>query len=144
MNIPPKIPEVPAKSIPLELMPCEKIRSPSDNRPPGQATSAPDSRPIHALSALILIAVDSLWAVFDWVPPLWIFAIPLCFLAVFVPCLLVQKYLKGDSNGRALAFASVLGVLAAIPTPITGTSVGLAVLAWSGLGRFFSRSPRGH
>jgi hypothetical protein len=143
MNIPPKIQEVPAKSIPLEVLPAEKFPRPDDAPRQGQAPNSSDPRPIHALSAFILIAVDSLWAIFEWVPPLWIFAIPLCFLAVSVPCFLVQKYLKGDPNGRALAFASVMGVLAAIPTPITGTSVGLGVLAWSGLGRFFSRRPRG-
>jgi hypothetical protein len=133
MDIPPKIArEAPIKMVPLEVLPSEK----GDSVP-----QARDVRPIHALSALILIAVDSLWAIFDWVPPVWIVAIPLCFLAVAVPCFLVQKFLKGDSTGRALAFAAVLGVLAAIPTPITGTSVGIAVLAWSGLGRFFSRHP---
>lgn len=131
MDTPPKICEVPVKSAPVEVLPPDNLH---------QAGSAPpDSRPIHALSALVLIAVDSLWAVFDWVPPVWILAIPLCFLAVFVPCLLIQKYLKHDPTGRAIAIATLLGVLAAIPTPITGTSVGLGVLAWSGLGRFFAR-----
>jgi hypothetical protein len=91
------------------------------------------------LSALILVAVDSLWAVFDWAPPIWPIAIPFCFVAVFVPTLLIQKQLKGDSTGRALTFASVLAVLAAIPTFVTGTPVGLALLAWTGLGRLIGR-----
>jgi hypothetical protein len=91
------------------------------------------------LSALILVAVDSLWAVFDWLPPVWILAIPLCFLAVFLPTFLIQKHLQQDSNGRALAYASLLGVLAAIPTPVTGTPVGLGLLAWTGLGRWLGR-----
>ena len=138
MDIPPKIPEAPAKIVPLEVVPAEPAPS-SDQHTHGPRSSSSDSRPIHSLSALILIAVDSLWAVFDWVPPLWIVAIPLCFLAVFVPCFLIQKHLNGDSTGRALAFATGLGVLAAIPTPITGTSVGLGVLAWSGLGKFLSK-----
>src|SRR5258707_576957 len=129
MDIPPKIArEAPAKVVPLEVLPAEEVDS---------VRQAADARPIHALSALVLIAVDSLWAIFDWVPPLWIVAIPLCFLAVAVPCFLIQKFLKRDSTGRALAFAAALGVLAAIPTPVTGTSAGIAVLAWSGLGRFF-------
>jgi len=95
--------------------------------------------PIHALSALILVAVDSLWAIFDWLPPVWPFAIPLCFFAVFLATLMIQKHLKNDSTGRALAFAFILGVLAAIPTPISGTPVGIGLLAWTGLGRILAR-----
>jgi hypothetical protein len=131
LETPPKIADVPVKTVPLELVSPE----------PGHADSS-DHLPIHALSALILVAVDSLWAAFDFVPPLWVVAIPLCFLAVFVPTFLIQKYLKRDTNGRALAFATLLGVLAAIPTPITGTSVGIAVLAWSGLARLIGKKPR--
>ena len=129
MDIPPRIAESSAKTIPLELVSPE---------PPPVSKS---SQPIHALSALVLVAVDSLWAIFDFVPPLWIIAIPLCFLAVFVPSFLIQKYLKHDTGGRALAIATLLGVLAAIPTPVTGTSVGVAVLAWSGLARLLGKKP---
>src|SRR5207245_11295127 len=94
---------------------------------------------IDALSAVILVSVDSLWAVFDWVPPIWIVAIPGCFLAVFIPTFLIQKHLKHDSNGRAFTFATLLAVLAAIPTPVTGTPIGLALLAWTGLSKLFPR-----
>lgn len=99
-----------------------------------------DVAPIHALSALILVAVDSLWAIFDWLPPVWPLAIPLCFLGVFLPTLVIQKSLKHDTTGRAMAFAFILGVLAAVPTPISGTPVGIGLLAWSGLGRILGRS----
>ena len=131
---PPKISDAPAKVVPVEVL------------PPVVAQAAPEAteawgRPIHALSALILVAVDSLWAVFDWVPPVWIVAIPGCFAAVFVPTFLIQKHLKHDSNGRAATFATILAVLAAIPTPITGTPVGLGLLAWTGLGKIFGRPP---
>ncbi len=129
MSVPPKIPKDEAKEIPIEVLPPE----------PESAASASDGRPIHALSALILVAVDSLWALFDWAPPLWIITIPFCFVAVFLPTFLIQKNLKRDSAGRALSFATLLGVLAAVPTPITGTPVGLALLAWSGLGKVFGR-----
>jgi hypothetical protein len=131
---PPKISDLSAKAVPVEVL------------PPVVAQAAPvaasaDGRPIHALSALILVAVDSLWAVFDWVPPVWIVAIPGCFAAVFIPTYLIQRHLKNDSKGRALAFATILAVLAAIPTPVTGTPVGLGLLAWTGLGRIFGRLP---
>ena len=134
MDKPPKISDVPVKVVPLELL------------PPVAAQAAPaagqgDGHPIHALSALILVAVDSLWAIFDWLPPVWIVAIPGCFAAVFVPTYLIQRHLKNDSNGRALTYAAILAVLAAIPTPITGTPVGLGLLAWTGLGKLLIRPP---
>ncbi len=134
MDKPPIINEAPAKEVPLEVLPPLIARS----SPSATAAEAP---PIHTLSALILVAVDSLWAVFDWLPPTWVVAIPGCFAAVFVPTYLIQRHLKNDSRGRALTFATVLGVLAAIPTPITGTAVGLSLMAWTGLGKLLGRSP---
>jgi integral membrane sensor domain MASE1 len=127
---PQKISDLPAKPVPVEVLP-----------PLPPAAAPGDGPPIHTLSALILVAVDSLWAVFDWLPPAWIVAIPACFAAVFVPTFLIQKHLKNDSKGRALTFATILAVLAAIPTPITGTPVGLGLLAWTGLGKLFGKSP---
>ena len=134
MEKPPIISDVPVKEVSLEVLPPLQTE-------PAPPVAAADGPPIHALSALILVAVDSLWAVFDWVPPLWIVAIPGCFAAVFIPTFLIQRHLKNDSKGRALAFATVLAVLAAIPTPITGTPIGLGLLAWTGLGRLLGRTP---
>jgi hypothetical protein len=131
---PPKISEAPARSIEVEVL--------SPVAPPrAQPVGPADGPPIHGLSALILVAVDSLWAIFDWVPPVWIVAIPACFAAVFVPTYLIQRHLKNDSKGRALAFATILAVLAAIPTPVTGTPVGLGLLAWTGLGKLLGKPP---
>ena len=123
-----------AQAVPIEVLPPA---------PPAAANPPSDRAPIHALSALLLVAVDSLWAVFDWAPPIWIVAIPFCFAAVFVPTYLIQRNLKHDSRARALTFAMILGVLAGIPLPITGTPVGLGLLAWTGLGKLIGRpSPR--
>jgi hypothetical protein len=134
---PPIIDAAPAKEVPLEVLP------PLTGRPRQSAANPAEGPPIHGLSALILVAVDSLWAIFDWLPPIWPVAIPGCFAAVFIPCYLIQRHLKNDSKGRALAFASVLAVLAAIPTPVTGTPVGLGLLAWTGLGKLLGRpTPR--
>ena len=134
MDKPPKISEFAARPVPLEVLPPLPTQSP----PPAAFA---DGSPIHALSALILVAVDSLWAIFDWLPPIWIVAIPGCFAAVFVPTYLIQRHLKNDSKGRALTFATVLAVLAAIPTFVTGTPVGLGLLAWTGLGKLLGKSP---
>jgi integral membrane sensor domain MASE1 len=134
LDKPPIISDVPAKEVPLEVLP-PLLAQPA---PPAAPSDGP---PIHGLSALILVAVDSLWAVFDWVPPVWVVAIPGCFAAVFVPTYLIQRHLKNDSKARALTYATILAVLAAIPTPITGTPIGLGLLAWTGLGRLLGRSP---
>lgn len=130
METPPKISEPAPRVIDFEVVP------PLQN---SGAKAESDHAPIHGLSALILVAVDSLWAVFDLLPPTWIVAIPGCFLAVFVPTYLIQRHLKNDSVGRALTFSTILGVLAALPTPITGTPVGLGLLAWTGLGRLLAK-----
>jgi hypothetical protein len=129
---PPKISDLPVKEAPIQVLPPVPVQP---------APAASDGPPIHALSALILVAVDSLWGLFEWLPPVWIVAIPGCFAAVFIPTFLIQKHLKKDSNGRALTFASILAVLAAIPTFVTGTPVGLGLLAWTGLGKLFGRPP---
>jgi hypothetical protein len=135
VDTPPKISDASTatKVVSVEVLPPLQA-------PPVLPRSVADGPPIHALSALILAAVDSLWAVFEWAPPLWIVAIPLCFLAVAVPTFLIQKYLKQDSNGKAVTFATLLGVLAAIPMPITGTAVGISLLAWTGLGKLIGRT----
>ena len=134
MDKPPKISDVPVKEVSLEVLP------PLLAQPPPAAPHA-DGPPIHALSALILVAVDSLWIPGEFLMPVWIVAIPACFAAVFIPTYLIQRHLKNDSKGRALTFATILAVLAAIPTPVTGTPVGLGLLAWTGLGRLLGRSP---
>ena len=87
---------------------------------------------IHPLSAALLIAVDSLWTIADWAVLAWLVTIPLSFLAVFLPSFLIQKHFKKDPPGKSAAVAAFLGVLAAIPTPITGTMVGTLALALAG------------
>ena len=131
---PPKISDVSAKLLSVEVLPPVVA-------PAAPVAAAADGRPIHALSALILVAVDSLWLPVDLLPPIILVAIPACFIAVFVPTYLVQRHLKHDSQARALTFATILAVLAAIPTPVTGTPIGLGLLAWTGLGRIFGRPP---
>jgi hypothetical protein len=103
------------------------------------APSRDDRVLIHPFSALLLIVIDNLWLLADWAALLWIVTIPLSFAAVFLPSFLIQKYVNGDQTGRALGIASFLGVLAAVPTPVTGTSVGVAVLGYAGFKRIFSR-----
>jgi hypothetical protein len=133
VDTPPKISDAPVKLAPLEVLPPLQA-------PPLLPRSVADGPPIHALSALILAAIDNLWLAFAWEPPVWIVACPLCFMAVAVPTFLIQKYLKQDSNGKAVTFATLLGVLAGIPIPIMGTAVGISLLTWTGLGKLIGRT----
>ena len=131
MDAPPKVKESPPKLVEVEVVPPDTQRT--------QQTASAEGAPIHALSALVMLGVDSLWAFFEWAPPLWFIAIPFCFVATFVPTFLIQQNLKKDSKARAAAFATLLGVLAALPFPIASTPVGLGLLAWTGLGKIFGK-----
>jgi hypothetical protein len=100
---------------------------------PGVARLSPTRTAIHPVSALVLIAIDNLWTLTDWAAALWLITVPLSFLAVFVPAFCIQKFMHGDGIARAAMCAIGLGVLAAIPTPVMGTAVGMIVLAMAGL-----------
>lgn len=88
---------------------------------------------IHPLAALLLMVIDALWTMADWATMAWIFTIPLSFFAVFLPTFFIQKHMNNDSGGKAMAVSAFLGILAAVPTPIMGTTVGAIALGLSGL-----------
>jgi hypothetical protein len=98
---------------------------------------APPARPakslIHPLAALLLMVIDALWTMADWATMAWIFTIPLSFFAVFLPTFFIQKHMNHDSAGKAMAVSAFLGILAAVPTPIMGTTAGAIALGLSGL-----------
>jgi hypothetical protein len=135
VEAPPKICEPPPKVVELEVV------SPSAETHESAPPRA-EKTPIHPLSAIALLAIDNLWMLEDWIAITWFITIPLSFLTVFFPVFFIQKFVNKDSFGRALAFASLLGVIAAVPTSLTGTPVGLGLLAWTGLGKLFGRTPR--
>ena len=116
------------------MIDVEVAPEPEENPAGGRTISAP---PVHPLSAVVLVAVDNLWNFADWAVATWWFTIPAAFLTVSVPTWLVQRFVKGDPPHRARRLALLLGALAAIPTSIFGTPLGLAFLAWSGLNRLF-------
>lgn len=103
------------------------------------AGDRPSQPLIHPLSALLLIIIDNLWTIADWAALMWIITIPLSFFAVLVPAFLVQKYLKGDRTGRSFAVSTFLAVLAAVPTPVTGTVAGTIALGFAGFRALRSR-----
>ena len=103
---------------------------------PVEPEAQPAAPPIHPLSAGLLVAVDNLWNLADWAVVTWWMTVPLSFLSVFIPTLWLQRQLRKDRWGMALAKALVLGLVAAIPTSLTGTPVGMALLAWAGVDRW--------
>jgi len=103
---------------------------------PVEPAAQPAAPPIHPLSAGLLVAVDNLWNMADWAVVTWWMTVPLSFLSVFLPTLWLQRQLRKDRWGMALAKALVLGLVAAIPTSLTGTPVGMALLAWAGVDRW--------
>lgn len=106
------------------------------SQPAALRESPPDHRfdaPVHPLAAALLIFVDNLWNFADWAVVSWIITIPLSFLTVCVPVVFIQRFLHRDGWGKSLGKGLLLGVLAGIPTSITGTPVGLALLTWAGI-----------
>ncbi|MEQ1871842.1 MAG: hypothetical protein ABL961_17630, partial [Vicinamibacterales bacterium] len=81
-----------------------------------------------------------LWTLADWAAVLWLVTVPLSFLAVAVPVTLIQKFINWDGLGRAIVIAMVLGMLAAVPTPIMGTATGAVVLTLAGMRRIRNHS----
>jgi hypothetical protein len=47
--------------------------------------------------------------------------------------MLVQHYLAKDEWGPAVAKGLVMGIFAGVPFQVTGTAVGVPLLAWAGL-----------
>lgn len=106
---------------------------PSKNSDQTGAPPAPPRTLVHPAAALLLIGVDALWTIPDMEVFAWIVTIPLCFLAVSIPVFLIQRFLAKNTGLRAFAVALVLGIIAAIPTPIMGTAVGTILLTVAGL-----------
>ena len=123
---PPKIIDVTELGQPVRLERLEPSR-------------APGGPPVHPAAALLLLVVDNLWNLADWAVLDWFLTIPLSFLSVCVPVFFIQKLLKKNPPRRALGYALLLGIIAGVPFSVTGTPVGVALLAWSGISRLLGR-----
>jgi hypothetical protein len=120
---------------PLSQVPVPVTASPTAPRVEAVLETAPLT-PIHPAAAALLLFVDNLWNVADWAAVLWIITIPLSFLSVFVPTLVLQRLSRRDRWPIALGKAFALGAVAAVPTSLSGTPVGMALLAWAGVERW--------
>lgn len=100
---------------------------------PDAAPVRPSGPPIHPVAAATLVFVDNLWMLADWNAVTWLLTIPLSFLSVAVPTFFLQLLLHRDGWLKSLGKGLLLGVLAGVPTSVTGTPVGLALLTWAGI-----------
>jgi hypothetical protein len=90
--------------------------------------------PVHPLAALATIVLDNVFGVIELVDPLTIIltSVSVGVLGT-VTTTLVQRYLAKDEWGPALAKGLVMGIIAGVPFQVTGTAVGIPLLAWAGL-----------
>ncbi len=90
--------------------------------------------PVHPLAALATIVLDNVFGVFELVDPLALILTSVTVGAVgTLTTTLVQRYLAKDAWGPALAKGLVMGIIAGVPFQVTGTAVGVPLLAWAGL-----------
>jgi hypothetical protein len=126
---PPRISDLPAP-----------VQAGEPGRPlPIEEPHATGGPPVHPLAAVLLLLVDNLWNLADWTIIDWIVSIPLSFVMVFLPALVIQRRLMKNRWRRAFGFAALLGLIAAVPTSVTGTPIGLAILAWTGISKLLGR-----
>lgn len=107
--------------------------TPTPARAPGDSPDRQRRPWFDPLAALALIVVDNLWLFPEFFLVDWPITIPLCFLSVLITVFLVQRRRAGDRRRTALLKALVLASVAAVPFSVTGTPVGLALLAWAGI-----------
>jgi hypothetical protein len=98
--------------------------------------------PIHPLAALVTVVLDNVFGAFEILDP---FMIVLTSFTVgtlgTVATMLVQHYLAKDEWGPSIAKGLVMGIIAGVPFPVTGTVVGVPLLAWSGLHKWVKLPP---
>ena len=111
-----------------------------NNQTNSRAPMLPDLRhpippaPVHPLAALATIVLDNVFGVIELFDP---FTIILTSVSVgvlgAVTTMFVQRYLAKDSWGASIAKGLVMGIIAGVPFQVTGTAVGIPLLAWAGL-----------
>ena len=98
--------------------------------------------PIHPLAALATLVLDNIFGVVEIVDPL---ALILTSVSVGVlggvTTMFVQHYLAKDGWGASVAKGLVMGIVAGVPFQVTGTAVGIPLLAWAGLHEWVKLGP---
>ena len=90
--------------------------------------------PIHPMAAMVTVVLDNFFGVFEILDPFLILvSSSLVTVIGTASTTLVQRYLAKDEWGTAIAKGLAMGIIAGVPFPVTGTAVGLPLLAWAGL-----------
>ncbi len=114
-------------------MAIEKIEHRSPVPPP----------PVHPLAALATIALDSIFGILEIFDPLLLLLTSLTVGFVgFITSTMVQRFVSKEEWGPSIAKGLVLGILAGAPFPVTGTAIGVPLLAWAGLHQWIKLPPR--
>lgn len=92
------------------------------------------SSPIHPLSSVVIIALDNLYAIPEAAIP---FSLPVTMVLALITCSLsvtfTQRFLARDAWGPAVAKGFAMGILAALPYQVFGTTAGAVLIGWSGM-----------
>lgn len=124
--------------IDVEVLPPLQAGAEAHTTDPGAgagAHPAPIREAFHPAAAALLVLVDNLWMLPEFAVVTWWLTIPLSFLSVFSVTLFIQRALGRNPWMVAIAKALFFGVVAAVPLSVTGTPIGLALLAWAGVKR---------
>ena len=98
--------------------------------------------PVHPLAALVTVVLDNVFGVIELVDPLTIILTSLTVGVLgTVTTMFVQRYLAKDSWGASVAKGLVMGIVAGVPFQVTGTAVGIPLLAWAGLHEWVKITP---
>lgn len=99
--------------------------------------------PIHPLAALATLVLDNVFGVIELADPLvLILTSATVGVVATVTTMLVQRYLARDSWGASVAKGLVMGIIAGVPFQVTGTAVGIPLLAWAGLHEWVKLPPQ--
>jgi hypothetical protein len=99
--------------------------------------------PIHPLAALVTLILDNVFGVVELVNPLAILLTSLLVTLVGTLCAtLIQRYLPQEDWGKAAAKGLAMGIVAGVPFSVSGTALGVPLLAWAGLHEWVKLPPR--
>ncbi len=99
--------------------------------------------PVHPLAALATIALDSIFGIMEIFDPLLLLLTSLTVGFVgFITSTLVQRFVAKEEWGLSITKGLVLGILAGVPYPVTGTAIGAPLLVWAGMHQWIKLPPR--
>ena len=112
--------------------------SPAQAAEAGAVTNTEGGRPsrlFHPASGAVILAID--WLLFSGnIVSGGLATLPTMLIGFALGGLatgLVQRFVAGDGTAKSLVKALAAGLLVGIPTPVAGTALGSAILAFSGL-----------